>query len=92
MRTAITSSWNQQIGDNNKIWCSYHKGRSHSDDLYYHEKNDSRSSPDDSKSTKDETFVAESNMTGCDSTFYCKCKRRNILIEVTTSRIPHKLA
>ena len=45
------------------------------DDQCYHRKNSRRSSPADSKSTKDEAFVADSNVTGCDSKFYCKCKR-----------------
>ena len=61
--------------DNEKIWCSYHKSRSHSDDQCYHQRKDSRSSPGESKSTKYKTFVADSNITGCDLKFCCKCKR-----------------
>ena len=40
-------------------------------------RNGSHRSPADRKSTKDNTLVAASNVTGCDSTFSCKCKRKN---------------
>ena len=63
--------------DNKTRWCSYHKSRSHSNDQCYHQRDGSRSSPADSKSTNDETLVADSNMTGCDSKFCCKCKAEN---------------
>ena len=77
--------------DNKKIWCSYHKSRSHSDAQCYHQRNGSRSSPADSKSTKYEMFVADSNVTSCNSKFCCKYKGEIILMKVTTSRIPHHL-
>ena len=57
-----------------KKWGSYHKSRSHSDDQCYRQINGSRSSPADSKSTKDETLFANSNVTGCGSKFCCKSK------------------
>ena len=40
------------------------------DDQHYHQRNGSHNSSTDSKSTKDETFVADSNVTGCDK---CSC-------------------
>ena len=62
----------------NKIrWSSYHKSRRHSDDQCYHQRNGNRSFPTDSKSAKDETFVADNNVTGCGSKFCCNCKREN---------------
>ena len=47
-------------------WCTYHKSATHSDDQCYHQRHGSRNSSADGKSTKDETFVADSNVTGCD--------------------------
>ena len=57
----------QQSG---KRWCTYHKSESHSDDQCYQQRNGSRNSSTDSKSTNDETFVADSNVTGCNK---CSC-------------------
>ena len=47
-----------------------HTSGSHSDDQRCHERNGSCNSPPDSKSKKDETFVADSGVTGCDK---CSC-------------------
>ena len=58
----------QQSG---KRRCTYHKSASHSDEQCYHQRNDSCISSADSKSTKDETFVAGNNdVTGCEK---CSC-------------------
>ena len=54
-------------------------------------KNGSRSSPADSKRRKDKTFVAYSNVTGCDSFFSVNVKGKIVMMKVTTSRIPHHL-
>ena len=48
------------------------KSGSHSGGQYYHHRNDSRNSSVDNKRTKDETFVADRNVTGCD-----KCSKVN---------------
>ena len=54
-----------------KRWCAYHKSGTHSDDQCYHQKrHGSRNSSTDSKSTKYETFVADSDVTGC---YKCSC-------------------
>ena len=58
---------------NKKGWCSHHKSGSHSDDQCYHQGNGSHNSPADGKSTKNETFVAGSDVTGCDK---CSCNRK----------------
>ena len=60
--------------DNKKTCSSYHQSQSHSDDQCYHRRNGSRSrSSTDSKSTNAETFVTDSNVTGCNSKLCCKC-------------------
>ena len=43
---------------------------SHSDGQCYHQRNGSRNSSADSKSTNDETFVGDSNVTDCDKCSY----------------------
>ena len=63
-------NWYKQQPQPGKRWCTYRKSGSHSDDQYYHQRNGSRNSSADSKSTKDETFVADSDVTGCDK---CSC-------------------
>ena len=57
-----------------KRWCTYKKSASHSDEQCYHHRHGSRNSSADSKSTKDETFVADSNVTGCDK---CSCNGKD---------------
>ena len=54
--------------------CSYHKSGNHSDNEGYHQRNGSRNSPANGESTKDETFVADSNVTGCDK---CSCDKKS---------------
>ena len=63
----------QQQQQSGKRWCTYHKSGSHSDDQCYHQRKGSRNSSTDSKSTRDETFVADTNVTGCDM---CSCNER----------------
>ena len=61
----------QQQQQSGKRWGTYHKSRTHSDDQCYHQRHGSRNSSADGKSTKIETFVADSNsVTGCDK---CSC-------------------
>ena len=49
------------------MWCTFHKSGTHSDDQCYHQRHGRRNSSTDSKSTKYETFVVDSNVTerGC---------------------------
>ena len=69
-------------------WCTYPNSATHSDDQCYHQRHGSRnSSADDGKSTKDETFVAASNVTGCAVTEKLKEKPLK-----TTNRTIHRLA
>ena len=81
---SINQQQSESANSNNKkkTWCSYHKSQSHPDDQCYHQRNGSRSSSADSKHTKDETFVADSNVTGCNSNFCCKCKCKNKYNEI----------
>ena len=51
-------------------WCMYHNSATHLDDQCYHQRHVGRNSSADCKSTKDETFVADSNVAGCDK---CGC-------------------
>ena len=70
--------------DNKKRWRTYHKSGSHSDDDCYHQRNGKRSSIADSNSKKDETFIADSTMTGYDK---CSCKRK---VETKYTKIDDK--
>ena len=58
------------------ILCTHHKSGSHSDDECYHQRNCSRSSTAKSKSTKYETFIANSTVTDSDK-FSCKSRVQN---------------
>ena len=60
----------QQSG---KKWCTYHKSLTHPDDQCYYQRHGSRNSSADGKSTKDETLVADSSVTGCEKRS-CKVK------------------
>ena len=75
-RTAISSSRSQQIAmiitDGGRIT----KAEATQIISAITQRNGSHRSPADSKSTKEKTFVADSNVTVCDSTFSCKCKRK----------------
>ena len=53
----------QQSGE---MWYTYHKSATHSNDQCYRQRCDSRNSFPGGKSTKDETFVADSDVNGCD--------------------------
>ena len=59
--------------DSKKIWRNYHKSGSHPDDGCHHQRNGSRNSPTDNKSAKYKTFIADSNVTGCDK---CSCNQK----------------
>ena len=48
----------------------YQRSATHSNDQCYHQRHGSRNSSADGKCTKNETFVADSNVTGCDK---CGC-------------------
>ena len=60
-------------------WCTYHKSATHSDDQCYHQRHGSRNSSAHGRSTKDETVVADSNVTGCDK---CGCNGK---VEIKTT-------
>ena len=55
----------QQQQPGKRWWCTYHKSGTHSDDQCSHQRHGSRNSSTNSESTKDETFVADSNVIGC---------------------------
>ena len=76
-RTAISSSRSQQIAMMIIDGARITKAEASQIISAITKRNGSRGSPADSKSRKDKTFVADSNVTGCDSTFSCKCKRKN---------------
>ena len=56
-----------------EIWYTYQDSGCRSDGECYYKRKRKRSSPAGSKSAKDETFVADSNETGCDK---CSCNRK----------------
>ena len=64
----------------------------HADDQCYHQRNGSRNSSADSKSTEDETFVEDSNVTDCDVISVAVTEKSNVNPRKMTNRTIRRLA